>query len=77
MSANVLVQIGEVGLCSQTDPDAFHPERGGSAREAKKVCNRCEAKGPCLEYALAHDEEGVWGGTSGHERRRMKRQASA
>ena len=28
----------ERSLCAQTDPEAFFPEKGGSTREAKKVC---------------------------------------
>lgn len=63
----------ELGLCSQTDPDVFFPEKGGSTREAKLVCGRCEVKWECLEYALAHDERfGIWGGLSERERRKRK-----
>ena len=25
-------------LCAQTDPEAFFPEKGGSTREAKRIC---------------------------------------
>ena len=32
----------ERALCAQTDPEAFFPEKGGSTREAKKVCLSCE-----------------------------------
>jgi WhiB family transcriptional regulator, redox-sensing transcriptional regulator len=61
-------------LCAQTDPEAFFPEKGGSTREAKRVCGRCEVRSECLEYALAHDERfGIWGGLSERERRRLKR----
>lgn len=61
-------------LCAQTDPEAFFPEKGGSTREAKKVCLGCEVRSECLEYALAHDERfGIWGGLSERERRRLKR----
>ncbi|HMT48994.1 WhiB family transcriptional regulator [Dietzia sp. UBA5065] len=63
-------------LCSQTDPEAFFPEKGGSTREAKKICTGCEVKAECLEYALANDERfGIWGGLSERERRRIKRDA--
>ena len=63
-------------LCSQTDPEAFFPEKGGSTREAKKICTGCEVKAECLEYALANDERfGIWGGLSERERRRIKREA--
>ena len=63
-------------LCAQTDPEAFFPEKGGSTREAKKVCRVCEVRVECLEYALEHDERfGIWGGLSERERRRVKREA--
>ncbi|KMV21752.1 MULTISPECIES: WhiB family transcriptional regulator [Mycobacterium] len=61
-------------LCCQTDPEAFFPEKGGSTREAKRICQGCEVKTECLEYALAHDERfGIWGGLSERERRRLRR----
>ena len=67
----------ERALCAQTDPEAFFPEKGGSTREAKKICVGCEVKAECLEYALEHDERfGIWGGLSERERRRLKRRAS-
>ncbi len=31
-------------LCAQTDPEAFFPEKGGSTREAKKVCLSCDVR---------------------------------
>ena len=66
----------ERALCAQTDPEAFFPEKGGSTREAKKVCISCEVRAECLEYALAHDERfGIWGGLSERERRKLKRRA--
>src|SRR6476619_4968695 len=67
----------ERALCSQTDPEAFFPEKGGSTREAKRICSRCDVKGECLEYALGHDERfGIWGGLSERERRRLKRRVA-
>ena len=52
-------------LCAQTDPEAFFPEKGGSTREAKAVCQ-----------SLANDERfGIWGGLSERERRRLRRSA--
>ena len=67
-------QWQERALCAQTDPEAFFPEKGGSTREAKRICLGCEVRGECLEYALANDERfGIWGGLSERERRRLKR----
>ncbi len=66
----------ERALCSQTDPEAFFPEKGGSTREAKKICTGCEVRAECLEYALAHDERfGIWGGLSERERRKLRKRA--
>lgn len=63
-------------LCAQTDPEAFFPEKGGSTREAKKICQQCEVSAQCLEYALQNDERfGIWGGLSERERRRLRRRA--
>jgi len=66
----------ERALCAQTDPEAFFPEKGGSTREAKRICSGCEVRAECLEYALANDERfGIWGGLSERERRRLRRAA--
>lgn len=66
----------ERALCAQTDPEAFFPEKGGSTREAKRVCVGCEVRTECLEYALSNDERfGIWGGLSERERRKLKRRA--
>ena len=63
-------------LCAQTDPEAFFPEKGGSTRDAKKICASCEVKAQCLEYALENDERfGIWGGLSERERRKLRKRA--
>ena len=63
-------------LCAQTDPEAFFPEKGGSTRDAKRICTSCEVRSQCLEYALANDERfGIWGGLSERERRKLRKRA--
>ncbi|MDQ4130171.1 MAG: WhiB family transcriptional regulator [Actinomycetota bacterium] len=67
----------EQARCLDADPEAFFPEKGGSTREAKRICSACEVREECLEYALANDERfGIWGGMSERERRRLRRLAS-
>lgn len=62
------------GTCHQTDPELFFPEKGGSTREAKKICTACPVQAECLDYALDNDERfGIWGGLSERERRKVKR----
>lgn len=70
-------QWQERALCAQTDPEAFFPDKGGSAYEAKKICGRCEVKDECLAWALGHNERfGIWGGLSERERRAIQRRAA-
>jgi WhiB family redox-sensing transcriptional regulator len=62
-------------LCGETDPEAFFPEKGGSTRDAKRVCTGCDVRAECLEFALNNDERfGIWGGLSERERRRLRMQ---
>jgi len=62
-------------LCRQVDiGDMFFPDKGGSTKEAKRICAQCPVVDECLEYALAKQERfGIWGGYSERERRRMLR----
>lgn len=63
-------------LCAQVDPEAFFPEKGGSTRDAKRICGSCDVRAECLEWALENDERfGIWGGMSERERRKLRRGA--
>ncbi len=62
--------------CRGVDPEVFHPdpEIKGSDAEAKTICASCPAIEPCLEYALSvREKQGIWGGLTEIERRRMVR----
>ena len=63
------------GACRGLDPVIFYPASEEDAQEAKHVCANCPVREPCLEWALANREhDGVWGGATERERRRMIRQ---
>ena len=63
------------GACRGVDPDVFYPVSDEEAEEAKDICAECSVRQPCLEYALANRErDGVWGGATERERRRIIRQ---
>jgi WhiB family transcriptional regulator, redox-sensing transcriptional regulator len=63
------------GACRGLDPQVFYPETDEEAPVAKSICNQCQVQTMCLEYALAYREkEGVWGGATERERRRILRQ---
>jgi WhiB family redox-sensing transcriptional regulator len=65
-------------LCAQVSQEMFFPEKGSSVNAAKKICASCDVRQQCLEYALAMERnpDGVWGGTTLMERRRMRTAAA-
>lgn len=66
------------GICAQTDPESFFPEKGESTKAAKRVCMGCPVRGACLEFALQRNERfGVWGAKSERERRAIAKQRAA
>jgi WhiB family redox-sensing transcriptional regulator len=61
--------------CQGLDPEIFYPLDEEDTDEAKAVCATCTVRESCLEHALGHREkEGIWGGASERERRRIIRQ---
>ena len=61
--------------CQGLDPEIFYPLDEEDADEAKAVCATCTVRESCLEHALGYREkEGIWGGASERERRRIIRQ---
>ena len=63
------------GNCNEVAPSTFFPSDGVGVDVARKICENCPVKSPCLEYALLNRiDHGVWGGTSERERRRILRQ---
>lgn len=70
----------ELAACRDMDPTVFFPydlNRGAINWERPKaICERCDVKGECLEFALKnipHGDTGVWGGTTPDERQQIKR----
>jgi WhiB family redox-sensing transcriptional regulator len=61
--------------CRGLDPEIFYPATDEEADEAKAICAICPVRQMCLEHALAaREREGVWGGLTERERRRVIRQ---
>ena len=65
------------GACRGLDPEIFYAasEEDDGVERAKQVCSTCVVQQQCLEFALANREsEGIWGGATEKERRRILRQ---
>ena len=65
--------------CRHADPDLFFPvgETGPAlhqVEEAKRICQACPARTPCLAWALNHNvASGIWGATTEEERHAIRR----
>jgi WhiB family redox-sensing transcriptional regulator len=63
--------------CRGVDPQVFHPSEDDdvAGAAAKAICEVCPVREPCLEYAIStREKDGVWGGMTARERRRLIRQ---
>lgn len=66
----MLRQQGNCSGLSLTEADRyFFLGRGGSPiRTRQRFCDSCPVRMECWEYAVVHQEEGIWGGTTDSER---------
>jgi hypothetical protein len=62
--------------CAGTGWPTFFVEIGGSAKEAKQICARCDVRDQCLDYVLGEDDinHGIWGGVGPTEYRKLRRE---
>ena len=51
----------------------FSDYKAKLVREAKRICSSCQVREQCLDYAMRHQEYGVWGGMTANERRVARR----
>ena len=60
-------------LCAQVGGDEWFPDKGESNRRAKAICAECPVRALCLAKAMSihPPPDGVWGGLSERERRKL------
>jgi|TARA_B110000438_G_scaffold45101_1_gene45181 WhiB family redox-sensing transcriptional regulator len=67
--------------CRGVATEVFFPVDDSMGEDAKSICLECPVARQCLEHAIhEREEEGVWGGATGAERRslvRRRRRAKA
>jgi WhiB family redox-sensing transcriptional regulator len=64
-------------VCAQIGVNMFFPIDGDAfaAKTAKRICSTCPVMDECLEYALSFQSmPGIYGGTTQHERNKIKLQ---
>lgn len=71
----------EQAACAPYDTAVFFPtDRAGGlypsrvTATAARLCDRCPVFDDCLDYALRHQVEGTWAGTTTAGRRRLRRE---
>lgn len=64
-------------VCRGIGVEFFYPEYQSASsseeRKAKLICRECPVVQACLEWGLAHETFGIWGGASPRERMRMRK----
>lgn len=68
--------------CLGANPNTFFPEQGDGdnlTANALAICAQCpdDCRTACLNHALTYNERGIWGGTTGRQRKTMRRQGLA
>ena len=70
-----LIVWRELGACRGLDPGMFYPDDDDDAEVQRRCAQQCDVRIACLEHALAsREKQGVWGGATERERRRIIRQ---
>ena len=57
---------------NNSDPTLFDGDELLPTIEAKKVCSTCPISQLCLDWAVANEDYGVWGGTTPAERKKLR-----
>jgi len=71
---------GQVAACRDTEPDLFFPVGTTAVPSTRSrrptVCRSCDAQEPCLEFALATNQESASGRCREEERRKLRKSGS-
>jgi WhiB family redox-sensing transcriptional regulator len=67
-----LPQVSGKEACLETEPDLFFSDFGLDIALAKDICAECPMIAACREYAIKHENFGVWGGLSAKERKELR-----
>ena len=64
--------------CRQVDPEIYYPSSFNAVTRMTRqlmdsLCNDCGMREPCLLWALHHEADGYWAGTTPADREKMRR----
>lgn len=64
--------------CREVDPEIYYPSTFNAVKRSTRalmdqLCNACHARDACLMWALHHEKDGYWAGTTPEDRHRLRR----
>lgn len=61
--------------CKNLPTEWWFPDVGGEGgmERAVEICKTCPVKEPCLEWAIAHEDNGIWGATTPLQRKKLRK----
>jgi hypothetical protein len=61
--------------CKNLPTEWWFPDVGGEGAMAKavEICKTCPVKEPCLDWAIAHEDNGIWGATTPLQRKKLRK----
>jgi Transcription factor WhiB len=70
-------ELTEKAICQGIDTELFFPEKEVFTLEEENIfarmCVECPVMLTCLEWGLAHERSGVWGGTTPYRRQQERK----
>lgn len=70
-------RLWEKAMCKGIDTEVFYPVQELFTRDEErmieKMCIECPVMMACLEWGLAHERYGVWGGTTPPMRHKIRK----
>lgn len=69
-------ELWKGAICRGIDTDVFYPQKELFSRDEermfKRMCGDCPVVQACLEWGIAHERYGVWGGTTPPMRHKIR-----
>lgn len=63
-----------LAACKHAETRLFFAAGSNVPKAATDLCGRCPVRDQCLDWAIDHDEYGVWAGTTREDREKIRRQ---
>lgn len=60
-------------LCAQADPEMWFSDDTSIQDKAIAICQHCPLQTHCLQYAVEHMVQGIWGGTRESTRNQLRK----